>query len=771
MNLKPNLQCLLFLCGMVAYLAMGMGCASKEEKEARHYAKALEYIENKELKKAVIELKNVVQLNPQNDTAYYTLGETHLKLKQGRESLEALSQATTINPDNLEAQLKTGQIMLLGQKTKTAREKAEYILKKAPDHINALVLLSGVQAQERNVDDAIQTLQKAAALDPQNANIHLSLGHFSLLQKDIPSAISEYEAAKQLAPEAAAAYKGLSRIFAAQGNYKRAEAELQEMLKKSGSGIQNLHALARFYEFQKDWNRAEDAYLQMVDTAEDDDVTPLVHLANYYDERHMPKKALAAMQKAAEKRKQDLNIQVGIAQIHLEADQIKKAEAVLDKVLAKDNGHVKANFLKARIFLIKKEYNKALPFFDLTIRENPQHVMAHYFKALCHLGEKNTALTKKSLLQAVELNPRFEEPRLILGEIFLREGSVAQARQHIRAVLDQSSDNSSALMLLGIMKTMEQDLQEAVAAFDQVIAIKPDYAAAYFRRGMAYRLMGERPGDVFENLEKALHLDPKNRAALTFAVNMCLQDGDYDQAVRICREVKDRLKSGTADSAMVVYLEGRIAEAKGEKKNAMQHFEDAIALDPNILAPHMALAILHVQDKNIPGAIREYESLIKKDSSSLAGYMGLGIIYDQQGERKKAESLYRKALAIQSDFAPAANNLACALLENGGNIDEALGFAQIAKERMPANASIMDTLGWIYFQKGSYLNAIQELQDGLLHEPNNPVIHYHLGMAFFKNDQPGDAIWHLEKALKISTTFKGADHAAGMLARIKENHG
>ena len=56
------------------------GCASKEEKKAKHWKRARQYIEKKEFKKAVIELKNVIQLAPEDDEANYELGETYLKL-------------------------------------------------------------------------------------------------------------------------------------------------------------------------------------------------------------------------------------------------------------------------------------------------------------------------------------------------------------------------------------------------------------------------------------------------------------------------------------------------------------------------------------------------------------------------------------------------------------------------------------------------------------------------------------------------------------------
>jgi len=90
---------------------------------------------------------------------------------------------------------------------------------------------------------------------------------------------------------------------------------------------------------------------------------------------------------------------------------------------------------------------------------------------------------------------------------------------------------------------------------------------------------------------------------------------------------------------------------------------------------------------------------------------------------------------------------------------------------MPKNAGVMDTLGWIYYLKGSYLNAISELQDSLASDAGNPTIQYHLGMAFFKNSQFGKAKEGLEKALKLSQDFDGAKEARKVLKEIEKGAG
>jgi len=226
-----------------------------------------------------------------------------------------------------------------------------------------------------------------------------------------------------------------------------------------------------------------------------------------------------------------------------------------------------------------------------------------------------------------------------------------------------------------------------------------------------------------------------------------------------------------AGKALTESLMGKIYLAKRDMGKAEEHFRKAVDLDPNLLEPYVSLARIYLSGHRVNDAIEEYENILKKNAKFLPAYMALGAIYEKQGKTEEARKHYRKALEIKKDFAPAANNLAWNLATKGGNIDEALGLAQTAKEQMPKNPGVMDTLGWIYYLKGSYLNAISELQDSLAYYSGNPVIHYHLGMAFFKNSQFGQAKKSLEEALKLSQDFDGSLEARKTLKEIENGAG
>ncbi|UCF56016.1 MAG: tetratricopeptide repeat protein, partial [Deltaproteobacteria bacterium] len=514
------------------------------------------------------------------------------------------------------------------------------------------------------------------------------------------------------------------------------------------------------------WDDAEKTYLDAVDASPEEDVGPLLNLGSYYARRKSYDKALESLQGAAEIRKDDPNILVLIAQLHFDFKKLEDAEITVDKVLEKDKGHVNANFLKGRLYLVKKDFSNALERFNLVVRERPRNATAHYLKAISLIGKGEIKLAQQDLLRTVELNPRMLDARLMLAEFYLRERNIDLARPQIEEALKLAPQHIRALMLRGSLKVLEKDTQGAETTFKKVVELKPDYAPGYFRLGLLYNRTG-RQEDALQFFQKALDLNPKETNALAFMVGIYVRDKKFEKAFLVCEKQKNKVSDNPSLVAIIEYFEGNIFLAQKDTEKALQSFEKAIKTDPNILAPYLSLARTYGQLGKLDKAISQYETVLSKNPNYLGGYMALGTIYDQQRKPDKAEPYYRKALEINRDFAPAANNLAWNLAEKGGNIDEALSFAQMAKEKMPKNAAVMDTLGWIYYLKGSYLSAIAELQDSVELAPDNPLINYHLGLAYYKNNEPDEAKEYLEKALQINQNFRGAEEARSILKEIE----
>ena len=211
---------------------------------------------------------------------------------------------------------------------------------------------------------------------------------------------------------------------------------------------------------------------------------------------------------------------------------------------------------------------------------------------------------------------------------------------------------------------------------------------------------------------------------------------------------------------------GKLWMVEKNIEKAEAEFRTAIELNNALPISYMNLAALYLRTARTDEAVQEYEAALSKNPNLVSAHMILGIIHEQQGRSDEATSHYQAALTINPNFAPAANNLAWIMVEEGDNIDMALAYAQTAREQLPEDPSIADTLGWIYYKKNAYLKANSLLKEAAKKLAENPIVQYHYGMAQHKNGNNPGAKKTLQAALKLSSNFPGADDARETLKNL-----
>ena len=73
----------MFLCIVLPFLLASLGnCTqlSAEEKKSKHYERGMAYFNDEKYQEALIEFKNIIQLDPKDAKAYHQLALIHLKL-------------------------------------------------------------------------------------------------------------------------------------------------------------------------------------------------------------------------------------------------------------------------------------------------------------------------------------------------------------------------------------------------------------------------------------------------------------------------------------------------------------------------------------------------------------------------------------------------------------------------------------------------------------------------------------------------------------------
>ncbi len=107
-------------------------------------------------------------------------------------------------------------------------------------------------------------------------------------------------------------------------------------------------------------------------------------------------------------------------------------------------------------------------------------------------------------------------------------------------------------------------------------------------------------------------------------------------------------------------------------------------------------------------------------------------------------------------------------MDTGGNLDVALQLAKTAKAGLPDRPEINDTLGWAFYKKGQFSQAVAPLLDSVNEGAAAiPLTSYHLGLAYAALSETGKARDALQKSLALQNSGANADAARRALADLK----
>jgi tetratricopeptide (TPR) repeat protein len=127
-----------------------------------------------------------------------------------------------------------------------------------------------------------------------------------------------------------------------------------------------------------------------------------------------------------------------------------------------------------------------------------------------------------------------------------------------------------------------------------------------------------------------------------------------------------------------------------------------------------------------------------------------GVVMDKAGKKEECVARMRKVLELDPDHADALNYIGYTYAEQGINLNEAKSLIEKALAIKPDSGYIVDSLGWVYYQKGKFDDAIRHLERAVSLLPNDPTIAEHLGDAYFMKKQYSKCREMYEKATSLN---------------------
>ena len=145
----------------------------------------------------------------------------------------------------------------------------------------------------------------------------------------------------------------------------------------------------------------------------------------------------------------------------------------------------------------------------------------------------------------------------------------------------------------------------------------------------------------------------------------------------------------------------------------------------------------------------------------------LASLYEQTAKHDEAIALYQRLIDRDAKSLTAINNLAMLLVtykDDKQSHAKAKDLIQALKES--DNPAYLDTTGWVYYQNSEYDVAISYLQRAVAMLPGQPLLRYHLGMAYYSSGNNKLAIDNLKSAIASDVNFSGKAQAEQTLKKI-----
>ncbi len=97
------------------FILSGLLACSKEAKREKHWKRGEKYFSENKFREAIIEYKNVLQLDPKDAKVRYKLGLSHMRVGQFREAFSEFLKSVELNQDQIDARLQLGNLYLLSR--------------------------------------------------------------------------------------------------------------------------------------------------------------------------------------------------------------------------------------------------------------------------------------------------------------------------------------------------------------------------------------------------------------------------------------------------------------------------------------------------------------------------------------------------------------------------------------------------------------------------------------------------------------------------------
>jgi tetratricopeptide (TPR) repeat protein len=767
------------VCGfaLIALFVMtGVSCSRDPNVVKRKYLEnGNRYFEQGKYKEAYIMYRNALKKDPKYSDAYYRTGLAELRLGRAAAARGDFLRAIDTNPNNVDAKAQLGELDLMAYLAAEQRPRpqnlrkeiedlAKDLLARNPKSQPALRWRGYLSMLDGDTKGAIQQFSAANQIKPNQPEVVLPLVESLFADKQVEEgerlARMLIASARNFGP----IYDALYMQYARTNRSGEAEAILKEKVANNPKQADYALQLARYY-FALQRRPEMQAVLATIVSNPKDFPDGRLKVGQFYMAVRDYDSAILEYQEGIRNDpERKIDYQKAMAEALFAQNRRPEAAKVLEEVLKSKPGDEQAQAMRASLLIETgnpQQIQAAVNELQAAVNRMPNNPVWRFHLGRALLANNQIDQARTQFQEASRIQPNYLPARIALAQLFLMRGDNAGALDSAKEILKLDPRNLPAMLVQAAALANMGRNGEARATLDQATKAYPDSRDAAVR--LAILDLNEKrykdAENAFLELQKKYPADPRGIMGLseTYAAQK-----QYDKGIALLQAELVKQPNHSELRAAI----GNLAYRAHQYDLAISQYEELLKANSQAGDVWLRLGDSYRLKGDIQSAIRCFRKTTELRPNDVNGWLQLALVLDATGQREQARPVYQQILKLQPDNAVALNNVAYMMAESGGDLDQALAYAQRARQKAPGNQAIADTLGWIYIKKNLSDDAIRILRNLVTQAPDVSTYRYHLAMALFQKGDKAEARKQLQAALQKRPSQDEAAKIKELMGRI-----
>lgn len=479
--------------------------------------------------------------------------------------------------------------------------------------------------------------------------------------------------------------------------------------------------------------------------------------------------AIVPLKEAWQLSSHDPNVGERLAEAYYSARDVAHADQIATEVLKSRPASLPMLHMKARLSLASGDVKGSIRYLETARDAAPGSIETERMLATLYAENGDTDKALASLERCIRMEPDVSDLQVAYGEMLISAGRTDDAEAAFKAALAIDPTDVTAVENLVDLYQSQQRKNDAIGVLEAYVATPGSNMAARLRLAQAYADAG-RDDDAIKLLESARKEGANSDEASLLLGRVYFESGRYADA----KKVFLALYKKAGPSPELARILGDLSLKTNDLSGARSYFDKAITLNPEDYRSYLALFFAQ-SDKftkeggRIKMSARESADLLahaamKAPRDDVDAQFSIGMAYSSIDSLKTANEHLARAAELEPERQDILFNLASSyeklrryddaehtlvdlyrlapddpavcnfygylLAVMNKDLDRAEELVKHALEKEPDNAYYIDSLGWVYYQRGDYAKAVTELERAVKIIKEDPTMLEHLGDAY-----------------------------------------